>query len=53
MFCVGGEGIPVCTGEKNLWIPSRLVKIRFDGCGDPEDLGCRYEGESQERLQDR
>lgn len=40
------------TGNKELWIPSKLIKIRFDQGRSPENLGCRHEGRDQER-QDR
>jgi hypothetical protein len=33
----------VSTGKENLWVPSKLIKIRHDKGKPPEDLGDREE----------
>ena len=33
----------IVLGNEKLWIPSKLIKIRFDQGRSPEDLGCRHE----------
>jgi hypothetical protein len=32
--------------EKTLWIPSKIIKIRFDSGRSPEYLGYRQKGEN-------
>lgn len=45
MCCVGEEVfVFVLTEEEKLWIPSKLIKIRFDQGRSPENFGCRHEG---------
>ena len=33
----------VSTGKEKLWVPSKLIKIRYDRGRPPEDLGDREE----------
>ena len=54
MSCCGRGYAFVSMGNKNLWIPSRLVEIRFDRGRHHEYLGDRHGGGSKKIIiQDR
>jgi hypothetical protein len=50
MLCWGGDFAFISTAEKRLWIPSKLIKIRFDKRRPPDDLGCRHVGKKKNKV---